>query len=189
MFCVTPFAGVWIEIDIMVLLQKSDMSLPSRECGLKSFEIETFLKELESLPSRECGLKLSVVTSIPGSTQSVTPFAGVWIEIERVVRGKRAGWSLPSRECGLKLKILAFAVFFAMSLPSRECGLKSRLLYRVLVANFVTPFAGVWIEIPVSGKCGIFSGVTPFAGVWIEIEKKMKETPEQISHSLRGSVD
>ena len=36
----------------------------------------------ESLPSRECGLKYAV-TSISSPVRSVTPFAGVWIEIYR----------------------------------------------------------------------------------------------------------
>ena len=38
-----------------------------------------------------------------------------------------------------------------------------------IIPLFVTPFAGVWIEIPlaVCQSCPTF--VTPFAGVWIEI--------------------
>ena len=58
---------------------------------------------------------------------TVTPFAGVWIEI----RGLGAD-QLP-----------------AQSLPSRECGLKSRTPRATGNAGHVTPFAGVWIEIPV----------------------------------------
>ena len=34
---------------------------------------------------------------------------------------------------------------------------------------FVTPFAGVWIEIIIDPDSDSFSIVTPFAGVWIEI--------------------
>ena len=77
---VTPFAGVWIEMhyegeNTAALL----LSLPSRECGLKS--AGKTLKEVEdlSLPSRECGLKFREVES--GMWEGVTPFAGVWIEI------------------------------------------------------------------------------------------------------------
>ena len=33
---VTPFAGVWIEITPFSLVAVGMMSLPSRECGLKS---------------------------------------------------------------------------------------------------------------------------------------------------------
>ena len=57
--CVTPFAGVWIEMSIKTQrLPINPGSLPSRECGLK-FNYE----------SANC-------TNI-----RVTPFAGVWIEI------------------------------------------------------------------------------------------------------------
>ena len=55
---VAPLAGVWIEIDNLRLCDYSCKSLPSRECGLKSF---TFL-----------GFKVSLM---------VAPLAGVWIEI------------------------------------------------------------------------------------------------------------
>ena len=32
---VTPFAGVWIEMLNALLISRVDLSLPSRECGLK----------------------------------------------------------------------------------------------------------------------------------------------------------
>ncbi len=34
----------------------------------------------------------------------------------------------------------------------------------------VTPFAGVWIEIPTCLQTCLTASVTPFAGVWIEID-------------------
>ncbi len=34
----------------------------------------------------------------------------------------------------------------------------------------VTPLAGVWIEIPTSGRYATSGEVTPLAGVWIEIK-------------------
>ena len=55
---VTPFAGVWIEILIRFRRCDDQESLPSRECGLKSF------------------IKWFTPVFLP-----VTPFAGVWIEI------------------------------------------------------------------------------------------------------------
>ena len=57
---------------------------------------------MKSLPSRECGLKWSVSRE-EGQRQSVTPLAGVWIEIaiELGIMGE-VDASLPSRECGLK---------------------------------------------------------------------------------------
>ena len=75
----------------------------------------------------------------------------------------------------------------------------------------VTPFAGVWIEIPTFPRRIRISMVTPFAGVWIEIHhisqyrqvvyrslpsrecglksQKVQEGVQAIGHSLRGSVD
>ena len=35
--------------------------------------------------------------------------------------------------------------------------------------EYVTPFAGVWIEILAPRRVKLRSSVTPFAGVWIEI--------------------
>ena len=55
--------------------------------------------------------------------------------------------------------------------------------------NKVTPYAGVWIEI-FSGsfdKCAYT--VTPYAGVWIEIRNSFLTYQQGICHSLRGSVD
>ena len=56
--CVTPFAGVWIEILTDLNLDAAGMSHPSRVCGLKS---------PDALPRSDAPV--------------VTPFAGVWIEI------------------------------------------------------------------------------------------------------------
>ena len=75
----------------------------------------------------------------------------------------------------------------------------------------VTPFAGVWIEIPCaweppvtaaslpSRECGLKFDmsihlspslyVTPFAGVWIEIPCACEPPVTAARHSLRGSVD
>ena len=61
MVIVTPFTGVWIEIN-------SDV-----------FEGYSFL----SLPLRECGLKLSA-DEIKVCITEVTPFTGVWIEINNM---------------------------------------------------------------------------------------------------------
>ena len=80
------------------------------------------------------------------------------------------------------------------------------------VLLFVTPFAGVWIEILVRSFISSPIFVTPFAGVWIEIEAYRdklvccyKSLPSRecglklrfmvslvipaSRHSLRGSVD
>ena len=61
---VTPFTGVWIEI-------LSPAFTPQ-------------LVQV-SLPSRECGLKLAYMAAHHGAAH-VTPFTGVWIEICNVRR-------------------------------------------------------------------------------------------------------
>ena len=144
-----------------------------------------------SLPSRECGLKFLCLFPFP-SCLFVTPFAGVWIEIIQniclvcIIPGHSLrgsvdwnispyAWSKNGRchslrgsvdwNCGIVIILLPFP----LSLPSRECGLKLFLSYQKLTMPVVTPFAGVWIEIPRSFDKCIFIIVTPFAGVWIEI--------------------
>ena len=99
--------------------------------------------------------------------RSVTPFAGVWIEIKMILDGTKIKWSLPSRECGLKFRSPVYPC------PGRR----------------VTPFAGVWIEIEKMDKEKKAIEVTPFAGVWIEIRLKREEFEKLGRHSLRGSVD
>ena len=141
----------------------------------------------------------------------VTPFAGVWIEIQSKAAYAIQCLSLPSRECGLKLEIrddyenlknvtpfagvwieirLSFCRHFVHgSLPSRECGLKCTCRLVTLLVCRVTPFAGVWIEISMNGRKYITKSVTPFAGVWIEIASSFLEVFPSNCHSLRGSVD
>ena len=99
--CVTPLAGVWIEISDSLQKPASKVSLPSRECGLKSVVLLAKCRDGESLPSRECGLKL-YQHNIPVGYGTVTPLAGVWIEIGKSQKSGMHDWSLPSRECGLK---------------------------------------------------------------------------------------
>ena len=84
LYSVTPLAGVWIEIISMKQTIVAKLSLPSRECGLKSILKKRFYKMFP-----------------------VTPLAGVWIEIGfEYVYGRYYSESLPSRECGLKSYIL-----------------------------------------------------------------------------------
>ena len=79
--------------------------------------------------------------------RSVTPLAGVWIEIAY------HGGDLSDPR----------------SLPSRECGLKSGCQSPGVSPAQVTPLAGVWIEIICPRTVPRLPGVTPLAGVWIEI--------------------
>ena len=99
--------------------------------------------------------------------------------------------SPPSRGCGLKSAHRILVLLRALSPPSRGCGLKCQSRIERRCESRVTPFAGVWIEMPrpmsrqagswspPSRGCGLkFFGfrrsaaagvVTPFAGVWIEM--------------------
>ena len=120
---------------------------------------------------------------------AVTSYAGVWIEI--LVPGYykieiqchalcgRVDWnciinkvftsSLCHALCGrVDWNINCFNLFFVvfMSRPMRACGLKSADFGLHLVHNRVTPYAGVWIEIPRICSAKSVSAVTPCAGVW-----------------------
>ncbi len=57
------------------------------------------------------------------------------------------GTSLPVRECGLKSFYLLSFSEKSMSLPVRECGLKYDEVFELEDGSWVTPCAGVWIEI------------------------------------------
>ena len=76
---VAPFAGAWIEIFYIVKKGYFTLSLPSRERGLKSSDLDGQEATIQSLPSRERGLKF---------------VAGILL-FEFLL-------SLPSRERGLK---------------------------------------------------------------------------------------
>ena len=77
----------------------------------------------------------------------VTPFAGVWIEI--IIDPDSDSFSIVTPFAGVWIEIGSRTgnQTSGESLPSRECGLKC---YAEDIANkriLVTPFAGVWIEI------------------------------------------
>ena len=109
---------MWISVSKSVL----QMSLPSRERGLKCCAARSDRVSGASLPSRERGLKY-----YPAAVQTT---------------GCK---SLPSRERGLKCRSLAHNCAGRSSLPSRERGLKW-LTRRDRTACHVAPFAGAWIE-------------------------------------------
>ena len=58
------------------------LSLPVRECGLKSGMAAGKIPGRGSLPVRECGLKSHLLRHL-WYPHPVTPRAGVWIEILR----------------------------------------------------------------------------------------------------------
>ena len=78
--CVTPLAGVWIEI--LVYGKSSDelASLPLRGCGLKSAHSQPDVAIYLVTPL--AGVWIEMGTSRANMVMySVTPLAGVWIEI------------------------------------------------------------------------------------------------------------
>ena len=124
-FAVTPYAGVWIEISILISTQDFPCVTPYAGVWIEITVLNLFISHLLSLPTRECGLKLEFSSRLP-SLIPVTPYAGVWIEILATVTD--VNWS-------------------EVSLPTRECGLKYSMLGMLEAVNDVTPYAGVWIEI------------------------------------------
>ena len=77
---VAPYAGAWIETIGTILCRSGNMSLPTRERGLKPPSDAAAIPPLLSLPTRERGLKPAIKFAI----------------VMRKV-------SLPTRERGLKL--------------------------------------------------------------------------------------
>ena len=77
---VTPFAGVWIEIRMVLNFIKTTVVTPFAGVWIEMMQYPLKQACSPSLPSRECGLKL-IQSSLIDSPSTVTPFAGVWIEI------------------------------------------------------------------------------------------------------------
>ena len=78
---VTPFAGVWIEIILRKIWNQNEQVTPFAGVWIEITNIMSCIPaSIASLPSRECGLKSLIVTSCK-KVIPVTPFAGVWIEI------------------------------------------------------------------------------------------------------------
>ena len=86
----------------------------------------------------------------------------------------------------MKLPVLPIAQLLTMSLPVRECGLKSVFESRNDLVNYVTPRAGVWIEIFFVPTRVRKKTVTPRAGVWIEMKLNIPPTaPVMLSLPVR----
>ena len=79
---VVPLAGTWIEIiEVTISGSAYTTSFPSRERGLKLWNIGKQPVFLVSFPSRERGLKSSILCLYEDAA-FVVPLAGTWIEIE-----------------------------------------------------------------------------------------------------------
>ena len=80
------------------------------------------------------------------SITSVTPLAGVWIEMCRPSQSAMDAVSLPLRGCGLKSRQVKTGDRSTTSLPLRGCGLKFFYVAGNYPFQLVTPLAGGWIE-------------------------------------------
>ena len=142
---------------------------------------------------------------------SVTPFAGVWIEM--FLRAKTelsapsppsrgcglkspgaelridSGASPPSRGCGLKCSIPGNHTPPLPSPPSRGCGLKSDRIAEIEERAASPPSRGCGLKCGVRTRSGGGVSVTPFAGVWIEIRFSERKRLTLFRHPLRGGVD
>ncbi len=123
-FLVTPCAGVWIEMSFNCRITERNLSLPVRECGLKSAFYCIPGSNMWSLPVRECGLKF-LVQYITPSAFHVTPCAGVWIEIHTHLPCKPNVIVTPCAGVWIEISLLTLSIGLLTSLPVRECGLKS----------------------------------------------------------------
>ena len=123
------------------------MSLPSRECGLKSVRERPRFRTGTVTPFAGVWIEMLIIHSFSGKCV-VTPFAGVWIEIGFNLHAVTTSYtSLPSRECGLKYRKKDGRLILQSSLPSRECGLK--------LAGLCSILAKMW-SLP-SRECGLKS--------------------------------
>ena len=84
LFRVTPLAGVWIEIRETFFFKKSLVVTPLAGVWIEILLICRTILIYMSLPSRECGLK-SLLNSVIYILGLVTPLAGVWIEMYQLI--------------------------------------------------------------------------------------------------------
>jgi len=146
---VTPFTGVWIEIESVCKRSDKHVYIVTPftgvwiEIGGRSAEAFTDASHL----SRVCGLKFRCRRNHPPP------------------RCK----SHLSRVCGLKYHTGWVTAVGKPSHLSRVCGLKLLIACALYLKTLVTPFTGVWIEIILTWMMHIPQFVTPFTGVWIEI--------------------
>ena len=79
---------------------------------------------------------------------AVTPFVGVWIEINFSCVALRDTFVTPFVGVWIEICYRRYKLScLYLSLPSWECGLKSIIPVTPLIKPLVAPFVGVWIEI------------------------------------------
>ena len=85
--CVTPLAGVWVEMLCSCSFVSSCSVTPLAGVWVEiPTAYEPYTGGRPSLPSRECGLKYKFHRSTSLKC-IVTPLAGVWVEINNIPAG------------------------------------------------------------------------------------------------------
>ena len=186
---VTPLAGVWIEIQVTGAA--SSYARSHSPCGSVDWNYGYKRRIMAEYVTPLAGVWIEIenIDSMVNRVY-VTPLAGVWIEITSHYTIIGGDWSLPLRECGLKLVSAHMGARTGGHSPCGSVDWNEPEVQKVL-QKWVTPLAGVWIEIvevfystqrskslPLR-ECGLKSTkksdtccqipVTPLAGVWIEI--------------------
>ena len=98
----------------------------------------------------------------------VAPLAGAWIEILYMHCMCRGDPSLPSRERGLKSQTLLPTLTVRRRSPRGSVDRNTQPICFIL-ALYVAPLAGAWIEISSAHQRHRRKCVAPLAGAWIEI--------------------
>ena len=86
---------MWIEIKRYVNQKSATQSLPSRECGLKFLRPTTWNRVFGVTPFAGVWIEIEA-RLIKKEANIVTPFAGVWIEIQNMKLEHRQKISLSS---------------------------------------------------------------------------------------------
>ena len=120
---VTPLAGVWIEMGFCRMSVYLSLVTPLAGVWIEILEWIRTIALCVSLPLRECGLK-SAQPSVSGSGHKVTPLAGVWIEILHIPGIPCPPSVTPLAGVWIEMLNFLFCDIVCRSLPLRECGLK-----------------------------------------------------------------
>ena len=99
------------------------VSLPTRECGLKS-ELTVFVVSPSPVtPYAGVWIEIRLKRSLQKMV-TVTPYAGVWIEIDRSTGKTTSFLVTPYAGVWIEIKNTHRLGGCKQSLPTRECGLK-----------------------------------------------------------------
>ncbi len=164
---VTPFAGVWIEINILDII-----SIIIRRHSLRG------------------SVDWNITPDKPSAISCVTPFAGVWIEIslETLTISPCTSHSLRGSVDWNQNYLIKSGYIERHSLRG-SVDWNWQLPAYVFIKHGHSLRGSVDWNIKSSINKPLCTCVTPFAGVWIEITSARAKSNTSSGHSLRGSVD